>query len=176
MSVDPIHAQSIHPDFLFHALTRAHFNAQMTGLKSRGLLNLGSPKILFMLMDLSERNQPAPSQKELADMLRISPATIAASLKSLEKAGYVSRHIDERDSRRNRISITEAGLQALRTSREVFDSVDQYMFHGFSQAEREQVYAFHRRMLDNLYQIGGDEDFDGPPPPPPHPERMVKPQ
>lgn len=172
MSVDPIHAKNIHQDFLFHSLTRAHFNAQMTGLKSRGLLNLGSPRILFVLMDLSERNQPAPSQKELADMLHISPATAATSLKSLERSGYVSRHIDERDSRRNRISITEAGLCALRTSREVFESVDEYMFHGFTQAERDMLYAFHRRMLDNLYQIGGDQDFEGPPPPPP-PERMV---
>ena len=45
------------------------------------------------------------------------------------------------------------------------------MFHGFSAQEREQVMAFHRRMLKNLYQIGGDIDAKCPPPPPP--ERMV---
>lgn len=171
MSVDP-NAYASHPDFLFHALTRAHFSAQMAGLRKRGLPNLGSPKILFALMEIADKHLPAPSQKELADLLHISPATIATSLKSLEKYGYVSRHTDEQDSRRNLISITEKGRDTLLTSRQVFDSVDQYMFHGFSEEEREQVRKFHQRMLNNLYQIGGDEEMDCPPPPP---GRMVKP-
>ncbi len=159
--------------FLFHALTRAHFNARMAGLRKRGLTNLGSPQILFALIERKEKDLPAPSQKELADLLHISPATIAASLKSLERCGYVSRQTDARDSRRNLISVTEKGEETMRTSREVFDSVDAYMYHGFSPAEQEQVLAFHRRMLQNLYQIGGDEDTCPPPAPPP--ERMISP-
>lgn len=153
-------------DFLFHALMRAHFNAQMAGLSRRGLPNLGSPKILFALMDLSDQGAPAPSQKELADLLRISPATIANSLRSLERSGFITRMADENDSRRNLIFITDKGRQSILTVREAFDSVDDYMFHGFSQAERDQVYELHQRMLDNLYQIGGKEDFNPPPPPP----------
>ena len=156
-------------DFLFHALMRAHFNAQMAGLSQRGLPNLGSPKILFALMKLSEEGAPAPSQKELADLLRISPATIANSLRSLERSGFVTRVADETDSRRNRIFISEKGLSSMRTIREAFDAVDDYMFHGFTQEERDQVYELHNRMLQNLYQIGGKEDFECPPPPPPTP-------
>ncbi len=159
----------VDPDFLLHALLRAHFNAQQTGLSKKGLPNLGSPKILFALMEYPPGK--APSQRELADRLRISPATIAVSLKSLERSGYVSRHTDSKDGRRNLISITPKGRQALETSHEVFHAVDEYMFHGFSPQEREQVMAFHQRMLKNLYQIGGDVDANCPPPPPP--ERMV---
>ena len=166
MSPEQKPRKSMRSDFLFHALMRAHFNAQMAGLSRRGLPNLGSPKIIFALLDLSDRGAPAPSQKELADMLRISPATIANSLRSLERSGFVTRLADERDSRRNLIFITEKGRQSVLTVREVFDSVDDYMFHGFSQAERDQVYELHQRMLDNLYQIGGKDDFDPPPPPP----------
>ena len=166
MSVEPISNKPMRSDFLFHALMRAHFNAQMAGLSKRGLPNLGSPKILFALMELADQGAPAPSQKELADVLRISPATIANSLRSLERSGFVTRRADERDSRRNLIFITDKGRRSMLTIREAFDSVDDYMFHGFTQAERDQGYELHQRMLDNLYQIGGKEDFELPPPPP----------
>lgn len=165
MPTDLSEQTNINEEFLFHALTRAHFNAQQAGLRQQGLPDLGSPKILFALMEYPKDGIPAPSQKELADLLHISPATVAASLKSLEKCGYVSRHPDERDNRRNLISITPKGRQSMETSRSVFLSVDHYMFHGFSEEERRQVFHFHRRMLKNLYQIGGDTDFGCPPPP-----------
>lgn len=151
-------------DFLLHALMRAHYNATQAGLVQRGLPDVGSPKILFALLEYPEDGSSAPSQKELADLLHISPATMATSLKSLEKYGYISRQTDAQDSRRNRISITQKGREAILTSQAVFDSVDRYMFHGFSQQERDQVFAFHQRMLQNLYQIGGAEDFGCPPP------------
>ncbi len=156
-----------HQDFLFNALMRAHFNAQMAGLSKKGLPNIGSPKILFALMELSSRGKPAPSQKELADLLHISPATIANSLRSLEKFGFVTRQTDEKDTRRNRIFITDKGVESMLTIRQAFDAVDDYMFHGFTPEERAQVYSLHTRMLDNLYQIGGKVDFSCPPPPPP---------
>jgi DNA-binding MarR family transcriptional regulator len=143
---------------------RAHYNATQAELSRNGLPDLGSPKILFALADYPADG--APSQKELADLLHISPATMAASLKSLERLGYVTRRTDERDTRRNIIAITEKGRTAAHTSQAVFRSVDQYMFHGFTQQEQEQVFQFHRRMLDNLYQIGGDQGDNDPPPPP----------
>lgn len=59
----------------------------------------------------------------------------------------------------------------MQTSGEVMRSVDEYMFHGFTPQEREQVMSFHKRMLNNLYQIGGDVDASCSPPPPR--ERMV---
>ena len=170
MPVNPHHPPELRSDFLFHALMRAHFNARQAGLSRQALPNLGSPMILFALADLADRGEPAPSQKDLANILRVSPATVATSLKSLEREGFISRRTDERDSRRNLIFLTEQGNEALLTSRQVFVHVDEYMFHGFSPEEREQVYQLHRRMLQNLYQIGGNQDFAPPPPPPPYPK------
>ena len=169
MPFGPKPSSELDPVFLLHALMRAHFNAQQSGLSRRGLPDLGSPKILFLLAEYPADGSGAPSQKEVADRLRISPATVAASLKSLERSGYVTRHADARDGRRNLIAITPKGRQALETTKEVWDSVDEYMFHGFSPEERALVADLHRRMLDNLYQIGGDVDAHCPPPP----ERMV---
>jgi DNA-binding MarR family transcriptional regulator len=160
----PLSQRDSYRDFLLHSLMRAHYNATQAEMARQGLPDVGSPKILFALADYPPDG--APSQKDLAGLLHISPATMAASLKSLERVGYVTRHADERDSRRNVIAITDKGRQAAQTSHEVFRSVDTYMFHGFTQQERDQVFQFHHRMLENLYQIGGDQGSDDPPPPP----------
>lgn len=162
---------------LLHQLVRAHHNACTASLSRRGLGDVCAPRLLLELSRWPDAARQAPTQKELADHLHCSPPTIAASLKVLERQGYVERRTDEKDSRRNRISITLKGRDAVRSALDEFRKVDEHMYHGFSPEERELVYGFHRRMLENLYQIGGDKDV--PPPPPPEfsesPERKCEP-
>ena len=150
------------PGMLLHQLLRAHHHACTASLIRRGLGDVCSPRLLLELS--CQPSEQAPTQKELADRLHCAPPTIAASLKVLERQGYVERRTDEKDNRRNRISITQKGRDAVRSALDEFRKVDEHMYHGFSPEERELVYGFHRRMLENLYQIGGDRD--GPPPPP----------
>ena len=161
---------------LLHHLMRAHHNACMAALSRKGLGDVGSPRLLLELFHYPDDPAQAPTQKELADRLHSAPPTIAASLKCLERQGYVERRTDEKDSRRNRISITAKGRKAILSGMEAFQQVDGYMYHGFSQEERELVCALHRRMLENLYQIGGDKGHTPPPdplgPPPPPPELL----
>ena len=158
-----------------HHLMRAHHNACAAALTRRGLGNVGSPRLLWELDRYPDDPDQAPTQRELADKLHSAPPTIAASLKVLERQGYVVRRTDERDTRRNRISITQKGRDAIRAGIEAFQQVDGYMYHGFSQQEREMTSGFLRRMLENLYQIGGDRRYEppgdplAPPPPPPPP-------
>ena len=155
----------------FHQLLRAHRNAHMAALVDCGLGDIGSPHLLLALARYPDDPAQAPTQKELADRMHMAPPTIAASLKCLERQGYVSRRTDERDSRRNRISITRKGRDALDSGMRALQEVDDHMYQDFTPEEREQVYRFHRRMLDNLYQIGGDREDDRCPPPPIPPER-----
>ena len=152
---------------LLHQLVRAHHNACTASLDRRGLRDVCSPRLLLELFHWPGAPEQPPTQKELADRLHCAPPTIAASLKVLERQGYVERRTDEKDSRRNRISITQKGRDAIRTAMDGFRRVDEYMYHGFSPEERELVYGFHRRMLENLYQIGGDKDDPLAPPPGP---------
>lgn len=162
---------------LLHQLMRAHHNASMAALNRRGLGDIGSPRLLWELFRYPDDPAQAPTQKELADRLHSAPPTIAASLKVLERQGYVIRRTDERDTRRNRISITPKGRDAIRAGMAAFKQVDGYLYHGFSPEERELVYSFHRRMLENLYQIGGDKKNEPPPDPlgpPPPPEGMTE--
>ena len=159
---------------LLHQLVRAHHNACTASLDRRGLRDVGSPRLLLELFHWPGAPEQPPTQKELADRLHCAPPTIAASLKVLERQGYVERRTDEKDSRRNRISITRKGRDAVCTALDGFRKVDEYMYHGFSPEERELVYGFHRRMLENLYQIGGDRDDPQAPPPPPGPSEPLE--
>lgn len=137
------------PGFLFHALHRCHMNALQAELNARGLSDLGSPMILFILDHHGDHGEIA-SQRELARVLRVSPATIATSLKSLERMGYVEKHVDEKDARRNRIVITEKGLAAVKQCFEIFGEIDRRMMEGFTPEEQDDLDRLHRKMLNNL--------------------------
>lgn len=147
---------------VFHALFRAHHNAIHAEMTARGVGDIGSPQILMVIRDLTKGSGRPPSQKELADRLHISPATVAASLKSLERNGYVERSVDPSDARRYQLSITRKAEAALKAGWEVFCSVDACMLSGFSPEEIEVLNAFHRRMLENLYRISGSTDLNCP--------------
>ena len=122
-----------------------------------------------MLIQLTDPNISLSSQKELAEILGISPAAVATSLKRLEREGYVSRSMTDEDNRRNEIRITEKGLARVNESRAVFEATDEALFAGFSPEEIRLFTAFLERLEDNLDAAGAPAD---PPPPPPPPEHM----
>ena len=137
------------PGMMFHMLHRAHMNAVQSSLNARGLSGLGSPLILFILAHHGDHGEIA-SQRALAQAMRVSPATIATSLKSLERLGYVEKRLDDQDNRRNRVAITEKGAAAVKQCFEVFQEIDHRMMEGLSLQERETLDRLHRKMLDNL--------------------------
>ena len=157
---------------LLQQLMRAHHNACMAALARRGVRDVGSPRLLWALSRYPDDPARAPTQKELADKLHSAPPTVAASLKVLERQGYVERRTDQKDTRRNRISITQKGRDAIAQSMDAFRQVDGHMYHGFSPEERALADALFSRLLENLYQIGGARRQDpipdplAPPPPP----------
>lgn len=137
------------PGILFHVLHRAHINAVQTELHERGLSDLGSPLILFILNHHGDHGEIA-SQRELAQALNVSPATIATSLKSLERLGYVEKRVDQNDARRNRVIITDKGNAAVKQCFAVFQEIDRRMMEGFAPQEWSELDRLHRKMLDNL--------------------------
>ena len=90
------------PGILFHALHRAHQKRAQAQLNAGGLEDLGSPPMLFLIRHWSEQGKLA-SQKELADALHVTPATVAMSLKSLERSGYVEKRGDQLNSYHRRM-------------------------------------------------------------------------
>ncbi len=119
-----------------HRITKA---AQQAGLY------YGQPMILEYIM-----NNNLCTQKDLAKSLHISPASVATSIKRLEKSGLISRITDENDSRKNRLSVTENGLAAIKNFREICDSTDREMFKDFTDEECEILNNLMKRLYNNL--------------------------
>jgi DNA-binding MarR family transcriptional regulator len=102
----------------------------------------------FLLMAISS-NQYA-SQKELADSLEISTATVAVSLKKLENGGYIKKVMDKDDNRLNKIVITEKGNKVVEQSREIFKYRNERIFRGFTDSEMDTLSKLVKRLNQNL--------------------------
>lgn len=92
------------------------------------------------------------TQKALADRLRVSPASVAVSIKRMQKGGIVDKIPSEEDLRYNRIRLTEKGRLLTRRTRALFDRLDDEMLAGFSAAECELLYGYLCRITQNLGQ------------------------
>ena len=137
------------PGILFQSVERARKQVIQTELSRRGLGTLGQPMILFLLKDKGREGRIA-AQKELSDAMHVSPATVAVSLKSLEREGYVEKLADETDQRRKAVRLTPKGEAAIQRCVQVFEAVDQSMFEGFRPEETRQACGYLMRMLHNL--------------------------
>ncbi len=142
------------PSALFHSLHHAHKRRVAEEQALRGVGDLGAPMLLLSLF-YAETAGEQWSQRDVARTLRLSPATVAVSLKTLERDGYINRTADERDQRRNRVTLTDKGRTAVGLCGESFRAVDERMLSGFTPAEKAQLTGFFRRMIDNL---GGAEE------------------
>jgi len=137
------------PGMLFQELTRVRHSAMHAELAARGLGDLGAPMILFVLKHRGQKGEISV-QRELADMLHVSPATIAVSLKSLEKGGYVEKRADSADARRKRIALTAKGTEAVEVCAAAFRAIDERMFCSLTEAETGLLLGYLQRMLENL--------------------------
>ena len=93
-------------------------------------------------------DSPNVSQKEIAAKYGVSTATIAVSLKKLEKGGYIRRIVDEKDNRFNQICITEKGRKVVDDSVKTFTRIENRMFEGFSEEEFKSL----EQLLDKVFR------------------------
>ncbi len=90
------------------------------------------------------------TQKELAKALFISPPSAATSLKRMERSELITRTSDSDDPRKNHISVTPKGLEALDKFTQICKSTDEKMFEGFSKEDIDQLYSLLSRLHKNL--------------------------
>ncbi len=102
-------------------------------------------------------NCPGLTQREIAERLRVTPASVALSTKRLQKAGMLEKRVDSDNLRCNRLYATEFGEKAAQIHRKCFDEVDEVTFAGFSETDKQQMLAFMERMLHNL---SNGEEFE----------------
>ena len=138
-------------ELLSRQINQAHRSAINSELAARGLNEVGHPMLLCILQstdrDAADR---CFAQRDLAELLHISPAAVANSLKSLERGGYVRREPGQKDARRNRVMLTDKGRSAVEGCQAAFQAVSERMLADFTQEERQQLLVLRRRMLENL--------------------------
>ena len=126
-------------------LHRYAISTSLSGMK----LYRGQPEILEYLNEHGDC-----SQRELADFLGVTPASIATSLKRMSKSGFIERTSDENDRRINRLRLTEKGKKIRLAGRDECDRVDKAMFNGFSDEEISSFTDMLSRIAENLSPDG----------------------
>lgn len=147
-------------EMLSRQINQAHRAAVKAELTAAGLSEVGHPMLLTLLHSSSNADPcyHCHAQRDLAELLHISPAAVANSLKSLEKGGYIRREPGPGDARCNQVLLTDQGRRAVESCKHAFESVSKQMLTGFTPEEQEQLLSFRRRMLRNLR--GGTPDSD----------------
>jgi len=113
------------------------FARQLRQLKADGELTLPESSALARL----DRFGPA-TPTALARREQISPQSVGATLSALEARGLVERCPDPRDGRRVIMSLTDAGLQMLRSRRnERTEQMARALSADFTPAELRQLMA-----------------------------------
>ena len=125
---------------LFDKTAHIHFHTLVSLLRKQGI-NI-SPHVLITIEKYN-----GLTQNELAKHLENAPASVTTILSKLEKENYIYRLPDDKDLRKNRIYITDAGLNALNKMRLVMDEINYMCFHNFTETETVQF----KELLEKLY-------------------------
>ncbi|HJB64047.1 MAG TPA: MarR family transcriptional regulator [Candidatus Microbacterium pullistercoris] len=96
-------------------LTRASVVAAQRD--NEALAPLGLKVRSFSVLGLALDDQP-PTQREIAEFLRLDPSQVVALVDDLEQRGLLARETDPRDRRAKVVAATPAGSELYETARE----------------------------------------------------------
>lgn len=122
----------------------------ISGINERFGLYPGQSRILHTIAEMD-----GSTQKEIADKLNITPASLAVSIKRLQKAGIVVKEADPTDLRNNRIYITNKGREIREAGVSELIRTDNQLIKGFSPQEVRQLEDFLTRISVNLKDAKG---------------------
>lgn len=94
-----------------------------------------------------------PTQREVAEFLRLDPSQVVALIDELERAGLVERQTDERDRRSKVIVATAEGKRVYAAARQAVDAAEKDPFSMLEESEREQLTALLTRVA---FPLGDD--------------------
>lgn len=124
----------------------------------RAISELGIHRNQHIILMHLARREDLPSQKELAEHLRVSPAAVAVALQKLEADGYIDRSNDEKDGRFKKIVITQKGKDTVEKSREIFRRIDTAMCEKLTEEELYVMTGCLEKMREGLRSLGEGEN------------------
>lgn len=114
------------------------------------------------IMKTIEQNENC-TQATIAECLGVSPASVATSTKRLQKAGLITKTVDEENLRCKRLSLTDEGRSAIESFNNIFKEYDEMIFRNFSEEEKTMLMSFLERLVGEMREIEGiDGDFSDP--------------
>jgi len=140
-------------DYLLAQVCHLHHSRAHTLLEAIGLYR-GQPLVLRALWE-----QEGLTHTDLAQRLRVAPATITKMLQRMENTGFVVCRPDAGDQRVSRVYLTEAG-RAIQTEVEaVWQTMEQETFASFSPEERVLLRQFLCHIRENLVRATGERPW-----------------
>lgn len=95
-------------------------------------------------------NNDGCTQKQIADALVVTPASIATSTKRMQNRGLITKKVDEENLRNNTVSATEKGKELFGYWENESEKFNETIFDGFSDDELNLLGEFFDRMTLNL--------------------------
>lgn len=108
----------------------------------------GQPPLLFHLS-----HHEGQSQKEIAQHLQLTPATVTVMLKRMEKTGHIERRPDPQDQRISRAYLTDKGREAITDVKDAMNALEIQCFQNISDEEKQLMRRLLLQMYDNMKSL-----------------------
>lgn len=95
------------------------------------------------------------TQADIAELLGVTPSSVATSTKRLQKAGLVAKTVDSENLRCKRLTLTEKGREAIERHIGIFDEYDSLVFENFSEDEKNTLLGLLSRISYKMREIEG---------------------
>lgn len=93
---------------------------------------------------------PGYGQKDIAESMSISPASVADCCRRLEEEGLIERRVDSENRRCKVLEITRKGRDVFASMQQVFAQVDDLCFKNVTPDEYETLKSILSKMIENL--------------------------
>ncbi|MCR4594346.1 MAG: MarR family winged helix-turn-helix transcriptional regulator [Clostridiales bacterium] len=118
-------------------------------LEEKGIY-YGQPPILKYLS-----LHPNATQKDIADCLKVSQASIATSVKRMERSELIKRTADKNDARRNNLNLTDKGLEMEKIAEEIMSQTDREIFGDMKEKDIEEALTLIQKINSNTVRTAG---------------------
>ena len=136
----------------FHYLSMAvhsMFQRKLLDSLKKRRLTTGQPKVLDYLQD-----HDGATQKEIAAACHIEPGSLTAILSRMEQKGMIRRKMLGNDRRSLHGFLTPSGRQDQEAVRDAFVRLEDQIFQGISEEEREIFMRTFEKIYENLLKGG----------------------
>jgi len=99
-----------------------------------------------------------PTMNDLSKIMSCSRQNVKQIVKSLENKGFLKLAIDENDSRKQQIFMTEKAFSMAEKYREKETQFMNMLFNGISNEEIDSTYSVISKIENNLKTYGGNKN------------------